>query len=255
MPQSDEHDERTMEPTAQRLAQARREGEVVRSGDLTAAIVLTGAMLLLGAAGGPLLDAMTNMTAKMLDFRTNTPARVTAGEVLGGAAGVLTGAGLLAGAIVIVAVAANVLQVGLLAVGRLASPDFSRLSPGKGVRRMLGRRACVRALAALAKLIAVGGIAYLAIRWGLAEMAALARARASELAGGIGRIVWRAGMAMSAALLVLGALDWLYQRWEFRREHRMTPREVAEELENTQTQQRLRRPVPQGPKGKDSANA
>jgi flagellar biosynthetic protein FlhB len=261
MARSDEDGERTEQPTAQRLIEARRQGEVARSTDLTAALVLTGAMLALGLAGGPLLDAMTKMTARMLDFRSIGPAGTSAGDVLAGAAGVLTAAGLLAAAVLVVAVAANVMQVGFLAAGRLVSPDGSRVSPGEGLRRMFSRRAAVRGLAAAAKLAVVGGIAYVAIRGGLRGIAGIGLAAADELVGRLGRVVWRAGMAMSVALLALGLLDWLYQRWEFRQEHRMTPREVAEELQNTETYKQLRRQAarpatPNAPEktGKDAAN-
>ncbi|MCY2929246.1 MAG: EscU/YscU/HrcU family type III secretion system export apparatus switch protein [Planctomycetota bacterium] len=51
---------------------------------------------------------------------------------------------------------------------------------------------------------------------------------------------------MSLALLGLGVLDWLYQRWQFRRDHRMTPRELAEELQSTQTYKKLRQTAAAG---------
>ncbi|MCY2929247.1 MAG: EscU/YscU/HrcU family type III secretion system export apparatus switch protein [Planctomycetota bacterium] len=148
----EDNTERTQEPTAQHLAQARRRGEVARSTDLTAALTMTAALLAIGLAGGPLMNEMTKMTARMLDFPLTSPARADAGVLLGAAGGVLALAAGLAVAVVVVAIGANLMQTGLLAVGQLVSPDLARVSPGAGLARMFSARAAVRALAALVRV-------------------------------------------------------------------------------------------------------
>ena len=244
MASGEDNTERTQEPTAQHLAEARRRGEVARSTDLTAAVTMTAAMLVIGLAGEPLMTEMTKMTARMLDFPLTSPARAGAGALLGGAAGVLTLAGALALAVLMVAVGANLMQTGLLVAGRLVSPDLARVSPGAGLARMFSARAGVRGLVALAKIARVGGIGGWTGWGGLGEIAVAGLGESGQLVSRIVRPVWRAGMGMSLALLGLGVCDWLYQRWQFRREHRMTPRELAEELQNTETYKKLRRQTP-----------
>ncbi len=248
MTSGEDNTERTQEPTAQHLAQARRRGEVARSTDLTAALTLTAAMAAIGLTGEPLLTEMTKMTARMLDFPLTAPAQAHAGTLLGGAAGALALVGGLVVAVMLVAVGANLMQTGLLAVGRLVSPDMTRLEPAAGLMRMFSARAVARGLAAVAKIVLVGAIGVWAVWGGLGEIAAAGLGgQAGQLAERIVRPVWRAGMGMSLALLGLGVLDWLYQRWQFRREHRMTPRELADELQNTETYKKLRRRTAQAP--------
>lgn len=246
MASGEDNTERTQEPTAQHLAQARGRGEVARSTDLTAALTMTAAMLAIGIAGGPLMNEMTKMTARMLDFPLTTPARADAGGLLGAAGGVLAMAAGLAVAVVVVAIGANLVQTGVLAVGKLVSPDFGRLAPGAGLARMFSARAAVRGLAAMAKIAVVGGIGVWAVWGNLGQFAAAGFADEGQLAAHIVGPVWRAGMGMSLALLGLGVCDWLYQRWQFRRDHRMTPRELAEELQNTETYKKLRQTAAAG---------
>ncbi|MCY2926879.1 MAG: EscU/YscU/HrcU family type III secretion system export apparatus switch protein, partial [Planctomycetota bacterium] len=219
-----------------------------RSTDLSAAVTMTAAMLANGLTAGPLMTEMTKMTATMLDFSSPSPAQADAGVLLGGAGGVLALAGGVVVAVLAAAVGASLVQTGLLAVGQLFSPDLSRLAPGAGLARMFSARAAMRGLMALAKIALVGGIGVWAIWGNLGEFAAVGLGgEAAQLAGRIVRPVWLAGMGMSLTLLALGVLDWLYQRWQFRREHRMTPRELADELQNTETYKQLRRRTGQAP--------
>ena len=119
--------------------------------------------------------------------------------------------------------------------------DFSRLSPSEGLRRLLSPRTCVRTGLALAKIGVVCWIGYAAIRSDLPRIVRAPRLAPRELAGEAGSLAAGLGLKIAAALLVLGMLDFLYQRWQFRREMRMTRSEFLADMRQMQGDPTVRR--------------
>ncbi|HOF17702.1 MAG TPA: EscU/YscU/HrcU family type III secretion system export apparatus switch protein [Phycisphaerae bacterium] len=242
MARRDDIGERTELPTALRLEEAKRRGQVPRSADLVAAATALGAMALLWALGGALLGELVRLTGAMLDVSTagQGPRAAWAGlpEALGRLA--LRIAPLL-GAALLLAVLANAAQVGLRAVGENVSPDLGRLSPAAGLRRMFSARSAWRASLAVVKVVAAGTLAVLAFRSALPALARAEAHGAAALARTAGDAVGRCGIAIGAVLAVLGGADYLFQRWQHVQDLRMTRREVLEDLRQTQGDPAVRR--------------
>ncbi|MCK4602240.1 MAG: EscU/YscU/HrcU family type III secretion system export apparatus switch protein, partial [Phycisphaerae bacterium] len=223
-------------PTALRLAEARRRGVVARSSDLSSTAVILGAFVLLGLAGTHLLAALRDMTAALLgDHRAGPGELPAAASVLWPAVGPVLGLLLgVAGGLVGVAILAGVAQVGLLSTTEPVRPDFSRLSPAAGLRRMFSLRSLVRVGLAVAKLTAASLLCYVAIRPVLAKLMFAPDVEPQQLmtsaAGAMGGLAIRLGLV----LLALAMVDFMYQRWQRRQDLKMTRREVLEDLKRTE---------------------
>jgi flagellar biosynthetic protein FlhB len=232
----DEHGERTEKATPLRRKEARQRGQVARSGDLNSVVVLGGAMAVLGLLGGPMLGAMQRVMVSLLDGRegqTLTPASLA--QLPTGAISSLIGltAGLLL-ALVALAALANVLQVGLLATTETIRPDWSRLSPAAGLRRALSWRSAFRVALAMAKIAAVGLAAFWTIRGAMPRLADSAATDAGQIAAQAGSLVLRLALRLGGVLLALAAADYLFQRWQYAQDLKMTRREVMDELKRTE---------------------
>ncbi len=228
----DELGERTYEPTPLRLAEARRQGLVARSRDLTAAALLLGAVAVLGLLARRLLEELTGMTATLLDGRQAPlapPDELAAlcAQSAGGVLGVLAPFAL---AVVLVAVMANLVQVGLLATAEPLRADLGRLSPAEGLRRLFSTRSLARLAFAVAKLAAVALVAALTIRSKLPEIAAMGRLGAAPLAAAFGHLAYVLALRGAAALFVVALIDYAYQRWQHRHDLRMTRREWLDDM-------------------------
>lgn len=241
--------ERTEPATPRRIQRARSRGQVARSPELAAALGLLGGYLalrvsgpyawqwLLGLArdawGGGWWGAPVLEPADLpgLSLRTLLTTAAVAGPPLVAAA--------------LVGLAANLAQVGFVLTGQPLVPDLSRLNPLLGLQRLLSRRALVDLAKALLKVAIVGWVAWRTIAGRLAELPLLAGVRAEavlhHVSDMVGAVVLRVGMAW----LVLAALDYAYQRWEYQQSLRMTRQEVREELRETEgapeVRQRIRR--------------
>lgn len=242
MSYEDQTGERTEQPTPRRLQEARDEGRVPRSAELSAVVVLLGGCALLVVIGPWLLRQLTEMTAGLL---RPDPAgwglEATGSALVAGAGPTLWPIGLLLGGVCCAAAAAGVAQVGLRAIGERCAPDLGRLSAAAGLKRMFGRRGWVRGAMTLCKIAAVGGIAFAGLREALPRIAAVAEAGPGQIAAIAGGLFRELVARIGAALLVLAAADYLYQRWEHRQGLKMTRREWMEHLKEERPSPKIRR--------------
>lgn len=227
--------ERTIEPTEHRLEEARTRGQAARSGDLASAAVVLGAGGVLGLLGPDLLAKVRAMMAAMLDARGGGwDAKAAMDSLWPPLWGVLADLAILAGAVSAMAILANVLQVGLRFNSESLQPDWQRVSPVAGLGRLWSARSATRILQTLAKVVLVAAICYGVLGVDGASVGRLVTTSAANLASLAGQEVQSLIFRLGAALLGLAILDWLYQRWQHRRDLRMTPREMRQELKETE---------------------
>ena len=220
---------RTEEPTPRRLREARRRGEVARSRDLTAAVALWFVLAAMALLVVPVLPLLLSATSTALEGsgRTESVAGATSLAVwlhlfLRLAAPVLLAA-------VLAALACGIVQVGGMLAPEAVRPKLARLDPAAGVRRVLGTRGWLEAFKSALKFAVVGGAAVLSSWSSLAAVVAAARVDAAALASAVAAALLHLALVGGALLLLLGALDLMYQRWRHRRDLRMTKEEVRRE--------------------------
>ena len=209
--------DKTEAPTAHRRAEARRLGNVARSADLSTAVLCLGAVLLLQYFGPGVARAFRIMLSEGLSSSAvASPGRI--GYLLGSAV-----VPLLAG-IMILAAAVHAAQGGVIFRFRPQSID-----PAKGFGRMFSGRSAAQLAANVIKLLLVGVVTYVAARGRVGEIVALQGRPFADAAAVAGPLVIAIALRVAAVLLVLGILDYAYQRFRHGRELRMTKREVKEE--------------------------
>jgi flagellar biosynthesis protein FlhB len=129
---------------------------------------------------------------------------------------------------------------GVVAAERIR-PDLERISPRAGLRRLFSTRTFVRAVLAAAKIGVVAAVGYWTFRPALRRLAGAGALDASGLAGRAGSLVGALAIRIALCLLALAVADFLYQRWQYRRDLRMTRREWLEDIRKAEGDWRLRR--------------
>jgi flagellar biosynthetic protein FlhB len=243
MADNETHDhDRTEQPSAKRLDDARARGQVPRSRELAAtAVVIAGALaLLLGR------DYYAANLARLFEVGLSLPRAALFDP------GVLPGllmSNLVIGLQLLMPVAVATIGaavLGTIALGGWAFstealvPDFSRLNPGTGLKRLLSVSGLIELLKALAKFSIVAVIAGLLL-WRLgADFLALGTL---TLEAAIRRASWLAGIALAglaASLVLIAAADVPFQFWHHRRQLRMTKQEARDELKETEGRPEVR---------------
>lgn len=228
--------ERTLEPSARRLEEARREGQVPRSRHLAHLLMLGGAALALFVLADPLLADLRALLARGLVFDAATvrdPARMTAR--LGSLA--FDGARAIAPVLLILlaaAFAAPLAVGGWLFSPQLATPRFERMSPLKGFGRMLSLNAFAELGKVLLVAVLLGAVGFGYISAHLEDFASLAH---TSLGAGLVHFGWLAGFAfvlLVATLAVAAAIDVPLQMFNHRKELRMTPEQARREQKESE---------------------
>lgn len=234
---ADDLGERTEEATPKRRQEAREEGNIARSTDAAAGLLLLLATCALLVGLVPLLDLFARLLRQALDPASNAEAAdlATVGEAVNAAlrAG---GTAIVPAALasIVVAYAAHVWQVGFVLSSRPLRPRAERLNPLAGVKRLLGPQGAIKTTFDLAKLAAVLVVTYATVRNFVPTMIGLPGAEAAVAAGAIGAMLGELAIKVAVTLLVLGLIDYVWQRWKHSHDLRMTKQQVKEEFKSTE---------------------
>jgi len=230
---ADENDaaSKTEEPSAKKLADARKRGEVVKTQDLSSLMSLTAAFGVLAIGGGWLA---TDMTTKLAPFLASADA-----FVLDGPSGVdVARKAMLAALPVLLAVtfsagiagaAGHLLQTGFMFTPKKLKPDLSKISLLKGVKRLFGLDNFMNFLKSAAKILLTGVIAWFVLKPHAPELYNLPGMPVAAILPLALKLAQALLIAVVFFLIVTAGIDWMYQKHSFLKKMRMTKEEVKEE--------------------------
>lgn len=224
--------EKTEQPTARRLSEARNKGQIAKSQDLSAAINLLAAMLVLLILGGFVAATLARLVERVLSNRTlgapldvsSLPqmVRYASGETLWLVAPMLL---IFFG----VAYIAQLIQVGPLLTTYPIKPKLSNLNPINGAKKLFNRRNMVKTVVNTLKLVVVCAVSYLFIALRIDTLSVLPKHLSVVAMVKVVRLAIELGIVLAIVLLFLAIIDYIYQRWQHNEELKMTKQEVKDE--------------------------
>jgi flagellar biosynthetic protein FlhB len=229
---AEELGERTELPTGRRRSEARQQGRVAKSPDLAASIDLIGALVILAFFGGFGVSGLAALLRRTLENQTpGFPVDINSIRPLLIQA-LVDGVWVAGPALLImftIACTSHLLQVGWHITLEPITPNLTRLNPVGGIGKLFNLRNLIKTIMSCIKLAIIGLVASIVIRKHLPGIAALPQLGA---AAAIYKILLM-GVELAAWLLflflVIGVADYVYQRWQFTKDIRMTKQEVKEE--------------------------
>jgi len=118
--------------------------------------------------------------------------------------------------------------------GKAIAPDFSRLSPASGLGRMFGARSWMELAKALAKFAVVAVVAVIVLKVNAGKLIGLGSAPVDVAIGHAVSLSGQALLALTAALVLIAAVDVPFQLWQYRKDMRMTKEEVRQEFKESE---------------------
>lgn len=230
-PESD----RSESATPHKLRRARERGVVARGFDLGFAVLLGTFLLWLWFAGAAFAEAMQRASARVLGAGDIAPG-IAAGQMFAVLTGPLIGLGAMLFGVGLVT---DFLQVGPVFSAHPLKPDFTRLNPAKGLKRIFSWRALIEAGKGVLKLVVYGAVVWLVVRR-LFTVDLPGVSDAGSAAAMLGSAVMRLLASVFAVALVFAALDQLLARRQFGRQMRMSRREVRREAREREGEPRLK---------------
>ncbi|MCH8327562.1 MAG: flagellar biosynthesis protein FlhB [Candidatus Marinimicrobia bacterium] len=228
--------DRTEEATPKRLKEARDRGESAKSAELVSAALMLATMLYFYFAGGIFLN---NISGTMVDFYMSvasidiTPRRMPQLARWMFQRGVII-VGPVIMVIMVTAIVVNILQVGVNFAPKALTPKFSKVNPMAGLKKIFSTKGLVELIKGVFKIIVVGMIVYTYVAGRVKDYPFLAYMTPLQILGEIGSDLFNIVTYAGIALLIMAIADYIYQRWEFRRNLRMTKQEIKDEARQTE---------------------
>ncbi len=223
--------EKTESPSLQRLEKARAEGQVLQSRELgTFVVLMTGGAALWWIAAG-LGQSMSNIVRDGLQFDpgiardSSFVMEQLASQFFEAALALLPFLGM----VVLATVASPMLLRGWLFSTKAFVPDFKRLNPASGIKRMLSSQGLIELVKALAKVGLLGGVAVWLIWSNLESIFSLSMESPSNAIQHMGDLIGRIFLLISGAMIFIVVIDLPYQIWSFYNKLKMTKEQVRQE--------------------------
>lgn len=223
-------DDKTEEATPRKIEKAREEGRVLKSQEVNAAAMIAASIVLLGF-WGPLflrkLVAISVATHGNVGAFELTPATTYAYFITGLQQLVLLLLPLII-PLVVIAAAINIAQIGFLVSGKALLPKLDKLNPINGIKKLFSAQGAAELVKSFLKIVAISMVAFLTIRASFGTLLA-ATGSPGMFISTVGRTAFKLGLNVALAMAILAVFDYLFQRWQFFRQLRMTKKEVTEE--------------------------
>ena len=234
--------EKTEEPTAKKLEDARKEGQVAKSREIANGLGLLALFLLLkfmvGSIGTRFLESFS-----MVYNRIPVICRLNGGTSPMGDISILLRTVMLRLLIILlpilligfaVAFISDLFQVKWRPTTKPLQPKFSKLNPLNGFKKIFSAQSLVELVKSIAKILLIALVFYSYIKDKGALLYALYDMSMMQAVNLIGETVIDLGIRISAIYMIIAGADFMYQKYKFKNDMKMTKQEVKEEYKNAE---------------------
>ncbi len=239
--------EKTEEPTAKKLSEARKKGQIARSKDLGTMFVLVGSAAALLLMGNSLVEGLSVMMKRLfsLNRREAMDPHALYQVASDGVSAILVPFLWIHIIIVVAAFIGNTLLGGMSFSWEAMAPKASKLSPIAGFKRMFGVQAYVELIKSILKFFVIFISAYLLLSSLFGQIINLSTENIPQnFSHAVSLLLWMF-LALALSIGIIVVIDAPYQVWNHNRQLKMTKQEIKDEMKNSEgspeTKGRIRR--------------
>src|ERR1700678_2140852 len=222
----------TEEPTQRRLDEARAQGDIVKSQEVATFIVLGGATLAIAIFGPSTAENFARTFSVFIEQPDQI--LVDPGAIMGLMRGTLLHMAMIFGPpigfLVATALAAHLLQNAPSFSPERLMPDFGKISPLAGLKRLFGLDGVTNLLKGLVKIVMVGSVVWMTLWPMRGQLSLVLDESPAEMTGDMVHLLLRVLIAVLSVLALVAVLDYTLQRYRFYQRNRMTKQELKEEF-------------------------
>ncbi len=234
--------EKTEVPTAKKLNDARKEGQVAKSKEIITALMLLALFVVIKFYIGNLGQQMIECFSEFYDLFGKIIGNSEYGMRMVDATGVVSlGLTTVLNMIVpfialavVIAILGNALQQKWMVTTKPLQPKLSKISPISGLKRMFNVKQLFEVGKSVAMIAVMCYVIYTTVKDKLGVLYTFYNISLYEALEIVGDIIVDLGIKISAVFLVIGFVDLIYQRHKFKEDMKMTKQEVKDEFKNTE---------------------
>ncbi len=232
--------EKTEEPTAKKLEDARKEGQVAKSKEITSAFELLAVFALLylwvERMGIYFIGNMYDIYSQIPDYIKRydgyVPEKTIDAIFIRSMSRVLLilAPFLIVG--VIVSFVCDVVQVKWKPTTKPMKPKFNKLNPVNGFKRIFSANSLVELLKSILKIGLISYVVYSYLKKNMPPLYLFYDLSLNQALAQIGSLVLALGLQIAVWYMIIAVLDFAYQKIKFKKDMRMTKQEVKDEYKN-----------------------
>jgi flagellar biosynthesis protein FlhB len=227
---SESFQEKTEKPTEKRLQDAREKGKVAKSPELSSCFIILFSSIFLyftfattfqetyktyiHSIQNANIDISVSNVSEILSFALYSWLRIVVPVFL---------------LLLALSVAANVVQTGFSFSPKAMAFNFEGLNPITGLGKFFSLRSLQEVTKSLLKIVILTWVSYSLIRNELPSIMALSQQESKVIGSYMGRLAFTLAIKLGIVFFFVAGLDFLFQKWQYLKDMRMTKQEVVEE--------------------------
>src|SRR5437899_8243970 len=229
-------DSQTEDPTQKRLEEALERGDVAKSQEINTWFMIAGGTLVVstfsGSVGSGLVTPMRNLLANSWTIKTDGGNLLVLMRQIEFAVLAAIGVPLLM--LMIAAIAGNMLQHRLVWSAESLAPQFSKLSPAAGFKRIFCKQAEANFLKCIGKLVVLGAVMTTILWPERHRMEAMVKLDPAAMLGATTSLTIHLLGAVVAALAIIAIGDYFFQYRSWFQRQKMSLQEIKEEFKQSE---------------------
>jgi flagellar biosynthesis protein FlhB len=239
---SEQKGDKTEQPTAKKLEEAVKKGQIAHSAEVQTVFVLLAGLTALMFTGQDTWRQFVGATVMTFGHLHDTMITTNAlqGYAINGTLVLLRCIGPVVIATSLGGLLAGAIQNRFNTASEALTPDWNRVNPVEGFKRIFSMRSVPTTALSLVKLIFIIALTYSEVLKVLHDPIFTTSVNVSRMAAFLADVCLRIFFRVSLALIVIAAADYGYQWWRTHRDLMMTKEEVKEEAKNTEGNPRMK---------------
>ncbi|MBU5429333.1 flagellar biosynthesis protein FlhB [Kineothrix sp. MSJ-39] len=234
--------EKTEKPTAKKLEDARKEGQVAKSREISNALTMIGLFILLKVSlsflGNQFLGSFEDSYNHIPELIKLTDGKIRSGDfsvlLLHMLFRMLLGMAPFLAVGFVLAFLADFLQVKWKVTTKPLQPKFSKLNPVNGFKRIFSVNSLMELLKSVLKIGLISYVVYTTIKDKLQVIYLLFHMTLWQGIATAADIAISIGLKVSIVYVIIAVLDFAYQKHKFNTDQMMTKQEIKDEYKNAE---------------------
>ncbi|SNB47045.1 flagellar biosynthesis protein FlhB [Geobacter sp. DSM 9736] len=228
---SEDKHSKTEQPTARRLDEAKKKGNIPRSAEMTTTITLFTAIVTLYSSGGFMFSTLKNMSRDILS-NIGTYEVTSAGAyslMLKQFLILLIVLGPFVLIVMLAGIVSSISQGGLIFSTEKLAFDLTKLNPLNGMKKLLNKESAFQVLKSFVKIAIVGYVAYRILQQEVNDVIYLVERDIQGIVEFVSHLSYKIVLHTCGVMLILAVVDLAFVRWRFIENLKMTKQEVKDE--------------------------
>jgi len=230
--------DKTEQATPKKKDDARKKGQVFQSREMSASLILLIMIVSMKAFGPVIYGEITKYMKKAFTEYLTVPGAIDVSIIAKlYVDGIMVLAKTTLPLLLIAVLSALIVgyaQVGILFTFETLKVQGDRINPLSGFKRIFSLRSVVELVKSIIKILIVGWVAYSYLMSKTNEVITLMNAGLLEILSFIGEAAFTVALRICVAMLIVGLLDYMYQRYDYEKNLMMTKQETKDEYKQSE---------------------